>query len=89
MTTFTHIDDDAVMLLTSIPESWRVDGLEYGAHINRAAVGWTGYYVRPQGTDQWCVCRLTPAVDELPGDGTDVDIVAAVISELAASQGGG
>lgn len=82
MSTWQPIDEDAVMLLTVIPDDYAVEGLEYGAHVSRTAVGWTGYYVRPAGTEQWAVCRQSPAADELPGDGSDAAIVAAILEEL-------
>lgn len=67
---------------TRIPEQRKVQGLIYGAHIGRPMEGWSGYYVRLIGSDKWAVARLTPASDELPGDGTDEDIVNAIKEEL-------
>jgi len=80
MSTQTRIDDDAVMLETRIPESYRVPGLEYGAHVS--GNGWSGYYVRPvdRYSDKWGVARLTPASDECYD--TDEEIVGAIETEL-------
>lgn len=78
--TQTHIDDDAVMLTTRIPEWRRVEGLHYGAHVSM--YGSTGYYVRLEDGDRWGVARMTPADDELVGD--DDAIVAAISDELSA-----
>lgn len=63
-----------------IPEDRRVAGLEYGRRVS--AHGWAGHYVRARGLGgtvggPWVLARLTPAADELPGDGTDEDIVGA------------
>lgn len=84
----TRIDDDAVILETRIPEGGRVYGLEYGAHVSMGAYGWSGYYVRPEGTEQWGVARLTPAGDELvePEDEDETQdeaIVRCIAEELA------
>lgn len=81
-----HIDDDAAILDTCIPEGHKVEGLEYGAHVSRTASGWSGYYVRPVGTETWGVARLTPAGDELPdcddGETQDEAIVRCISNEL-------
>ena len=74
--------DDTPILDTRIPESRKVEGLEYGANVSMT--GWAGYYVRPEGSGEWGVVRLTPASDELVGDGTDAEIVAAIREELDA-----
>ena len=85
----THIDEDAVILNTRIPESGRVDGLDYGAHVSMTAQGWCGYYVRPAGTNRWGVARLTPASNELVepdedcGETQDEAIVRAIREELS------
>jgi hypothetical protein len=75
----TRIDDDAVTLETRIPEWTTVDGLEYGAHISMGAHGWSGYYVRPVGTETWGVARLTPAGDELPDPEEDETLDEAIV----------
>ena len=83
----TRIDEDAVILETRIPEFGRVEGLEYGAHASMGAHGWSGYYVRPVGTEVWGIARLTPAGDELvdPEDDETLDeaIVRSIQDELA------
>lgn len=76
-----------VLTRISIPEFRRVEGLEYGAYVSHAE--WTGYYVRPADSGgAWGIARLTPASDELPGDGSDRAIVAAVRAALAAVAAG-
>lgn len=86
--TSQKIDDDTIILDTRIPEAHKVEGLEYGAHVSQTAHGWCGYYVRPEGTEQWGLARLTPASDELvePEDDDqtqDEAIVAAIADELS------
>lgn len=83
MSTQTQIADDAVIIDANIPECRKVEGLEHGAHVSQ--IGWCGKYVRIPGTTQWGVARLTPASDELPGDGTDAEIVEAVSEAIAAA----
>lgn len=82
----TQIASDAVVLDTRIPESRRIDGLEYGAHVSRTTRGWSGYYVRPAGTDRWGVARLTPDDGELPqtqdGETADEAVVRAIAAEM-------
>jgi len=84
----THIDDDATILETRIPEGRRVAGLHYGAHVSRS--GSAGYYVRLEGdaTERWGVAWLTPARDELPdpeeGETEDEAIVRSIAEELGA-----
>lgn len=77
----SYIDENAVMLNTRIPEEGTVQGLEYGAHVSRPNEGWSGYYVRPAGTERWGVARLTPASDEVYD--TDEEIVDAIAEEIA------
>ena len=58
------------VLSTRIPEGHTVAGLEYGRHVSTP--GWTGYYVRPSGSDlELAVARQTRASDELPGADAD------------------
>lgn len=78
MGTQTWIDDTPV-LRTRVPERGVVAGLEYGAHV--MCIGWSGYYVRPEGSSRWGIARMTPASDEL--EGSDDDIVAAIARELS------
>jgi len=75
----THIDEDAIILETFIPEGYSVAGLEYGAFLS--GNGCSGYYVRPIGTETWGVAWQTPASDELHD--SDEAIVAAIREELA------
>lgn len=72
---------DAVILDTRIPESHRVEGLEYGRHVSLPHRGRSGYYVRPEGTEQWALAYLTPASDELHD--TDAEIAEAIREEIA------
>ncbi len=58
-----------------IPEWRKVQGLVYGAHESR--VGYAGYYVRGEDFGPWLFARLTPAANELPGDGSDEEILDA------------
>lgn len=81
--TSENMDSEAVKLETRIPERRKVEGLHYGAHISQSMYGWCGYYVRLEDGEKWGIARLTPAGDELPGDGTDEDIIDAISSELA------
>jgi len=76
------MEHDVIRLWARVPESHRVDGLEYGAHVSRPYEGWSGYYVRPEGTWRWGIARLTPASDDLPGQGTDCEIVEAIATEI-------
>ena len=78
--TIEQIQDGVPILRTRIPCQRRVEGLEYGGHVNRSGEGWEGYYVRPVGTEQYGVCRTTPASDEVYG--TDEEIVSAIRDEL-------
>ena len=82
--THTYTDPDAQFLETRIPEAKSIAGLEYGAHISM--VGWSGYYVRPEGIEQWGIARLTPAGDELPDpeddETLDEAVVRSIVSEL-------
>jgi len=70
---------DTREIWTRIPEHGTVAGLEYGAHVSRP--GWSGYHVRPEGTDEWVIARMTPADDELVGD--DAEIVTMIAREIA------
>lgn len=76
VTTYTG---DTPILRTRIPAWGRVEGLEYGAHVQRP--GWDGYYVRPAKTERWAIARLSPADDEVYD--TDAEIVDAIRAELA------
>lgn len=73
------------IIRTRIPEDRGVYGLVFGAHVSRP--GRSGYYVRlddPRHSDgPWVIALETPAMDELPGDGRDADIVQAVRDEIA------
>lgn len=71
--------DGTPILQTRIPEGRRVAGLERGAHV-ATQYGWSGRYVRI-GQGCWHLARLTPAEDELPGDGSDGAILAAILAE--------
>jgi hypothetical protein len=81
--TSENMDADAVKLETRIPENRKVAGLHYGAHISQTMYGWCGYYVRLADGGTWGIARLTPASDELPGDGSDEDIIEAITAELS------
>lgn len=72
---------DDITLRTSIPESHRVEGLEYGRHVSLPHRGRSGYYVRPEGTERWALAYLTPAGDEVYD--TDAQIVEAIRQEIA------
>lgn len=76
-----HVTETPV-LRTRIPEGRRaVRGLEYGAHVSRPDKGWSGYHVRPEGTEAWGICRQTPAEDEVLE--LDAEVVDAIREELA------
>lgn len=65
---------------TRIPER-PVQGLEYGAHYSAPDGSWSGYYVRPAGSElPMVVARTTPATDEL--EDSDEAIVKAIQTEL-------
>ena len=74
--------DISTRVSTRIPEGRKVDGLDYGA-IETAPEG-SRYWVRPSGWTEWVSAALTPSIDELAGDGTDEDIVDALVEELTA-----